>query len=77
LIAERPELISQVVPRNQGFGGDYAGIFHFKFWKYGKWIDIVIDDRLPVNVFTKKLKFTRDRNYHVFWIPLIEKAFAK
>lgn len=25
LIAERSELISQIVPRNQGFGADYAG----------------------------------------------------
>ncbi|KAI6192359.1 Calpain catalytic domain-containing protein [Aphelenchoides bicaudatus] len=77
LIADRPDLIEQVVPRNQSFGSDYAGIFNFNFWQHGTWINILVDDRLPVNVFTKKLKFTRARNYNVFWIPLIEKAFAK
>ncbi|KAI6217097.1 Calpain-8 isoform X2 [Aphelenchoides fujianensis] len=58
LIADREELISKVVPKNQGFGADYA------------------DDRLPVNVFTKKLKFTRSRQYHHFWVPLVEKAYS-
>ncbi|CAD5233486.1 unnamed protein product [Bursaphelenchus xylophilus] len=78
LIADRTELIRRVVPAGQSFNKDfYAGIFHFCLWKYGEWLDIVIDDRLPVNVRTGQLRFTRARSYNVFWVSLLEKAFAK
>ena len=49
MLASQAELFHQVVPTDQGFGKDtqekYAGIFHFHFWHYGEWVDVVIDDR--------------------------------
>ncbi|XP_075781447.1 calpain-13 [Pelodiscus sinensis] len=69
------QFLENVLPKDQGFHHSYAGIFHFRFWHFGDWVDVVIDDRLP---FLKgKYLSVRPRCKNEFWPSLLEKAYAK
>ncbi|XP_077137544.1 calpain-1 catalytic subunit-like [Ranitomeya variabilis] len=74
-ITMKPRLLEKIIPHNQGFKKRYAGIFHFRLWHLGEWMDIVIDDRLPF--LDGKYLTVKPSCENEFWPCLLEKAYAK
>ena len=66
--------------------GVYPPLFHgfrskkiycFKFYKVNNWFWVIIDDKLPCFKHQNKLIYGGCKNSREFWVPLIEKAYAK
>ncbi|PAA81467.1 hypothetical protein BOX15_Mlig005442g3 [Macrostomum lignano] len=74
-MAERPEIINRVVPEGQSMEApNYCGAFRFRFRKFGKEVEILVDDRLPTE--GGRTIYTEPLNGE-FWVCLLEKALAK
>ncbi|XP_055899736.1 calpain-1 catalytic subunit-like [Biomphalaria glabrata] len=79
-IADNKQMLKQVLPNTAYFIEDpdkYDGIFHARFFRFGKWEDVYIDDFLPV-IYGNTLwgaKSSTDDNE--MWVALLEKAFAR
>ena len=82
-ITRREDLLMKVVPQGQNFGDGYTGKFHFRFWnyRYEFWKDVEVDDYLPCETkngqLVSVLGMANSNQHNEFWVPLIEKAYAK
>ncbi|KAG7234840.1 hypothetical protein INR49_003662 [Caranx melampygus] len=74
-LAVHRSLLSKVMPLDQSFQNEYNGSFTFRFWQYGQWEDVRIDDLLPT--LNNKLIYLSSPDKHEFWSSLLEKAYAK
>ncbi|XP_075892635.1 calpain-9 [Nelusetta ayraudi] len=68
-------LLKRVMPLGQKFQDGYNGCFTFKFWQYGQWEEVRIDDLLPT--VDNELVYLSSPDRHEFWSSLLEKAYAK
>uniref|UniRef100_A0A7S4NRY4 Calpain catalytic domain-containing protein n=1 Tax=Paramoeba aestuarina TaxID=180227 RepID=A0A7S4NRY4_9EUKA len=95
VLATKPDMLKVVFPDKQDWGHHmqegktHPGVFLFKFFKWGEWVEVLVDDRLPV----KKSKWSDDKGKEpisadafaysrlgpnrAYWPLLLEKAYAK
>ncbi|KAK7100682.1 calpain-9-like isoform X2 [Littorina saxatilis] len=79
-IAPHTRLVKEVVPDDAYpiATRAYRGVFHARFWRFGQWEDVYVDDRLPVLKGSKQLWGAHSASDpNEFWVALLEKAFAR
>ncbi len=78
-LAENERVFTNVVPEPMSqtfdFRAGYCGVFRFRFFRFGHWVEVVIDDLLPTR--GGELVFLKSNDKNEFWSALLEKAYAK
>lgn len=72
-LSQDKNLIYKILPKDQN--NFNHGIFKIWIWDFGVWTKVLIDDKLPSS--DNKLIFTSSQCGQIFWVPLLEKAYAK
>ena len=72
-LATNPELLENLIY----YDGIKQGFSVFQFFKDGGWKYVVVDTRIPCNTDTKTPLYGHCTDPQEFWVPLIEKAYAK
>lgn len=53
------------------------GMYQCKFFKNGEWVVVAVDDRIPCHESSNKPLFASCSEKNEFWVPILEKAYAK
>eukprot|EP00092_Neocalanus_flemingeri_P028100 GFUD01030512.1.p1 GENE.GFUD01030512.1~~GFUD01030512.1.p1 ORF type:complete len:655 (+),score=129.40 GFUD01030512.1:209-2173(+) len=81
VLAGVPKLWDRVVPdaEDQEWNADapdkYSGVFRFHFWRFGSWLEVLVDDLIPTRDGVPVFTYSKDKDE--FWGALLEKAYAK
>ena len=54
-----------------------CGLCAFQFYKNGEWNGVVVDTFIPCEVGASKPLYAHCGDSNEFWLPLLEKAYAK
>ncbi|EGT57661.1 hypothetical protein CAEBREN_31012 [Caenorhabditis brenneri] len=73
LIAERTDVLDEIIPRKQY---SHYGVYQIKLCVEGKWKVVIVDDFFPCYNHTNSIAMAVGRRNQL-WVPLIEKAMAK
>ncbi|ODM96584.1 Calpain-B, partial [Orchesella cincta] len=76
-LSTTPRLLERIVPLDQSFDHGYSGVFRFRFWQFGSWVEVCVDDRLPSCRGRPIGLSCADPTQGEFWPALLEKAYAK
>jgi hypothetical protein len=68
-----PELLNNLIV----YDGIQYGFAVFQFFKNGKWQYVIVDTRIPYNSQSKTPLYGHCADITEFWVPLMEKAYAK
>jgi len=81
VLAGVPKLWDRVVldAKDQEWDPDvpdkYSGVFRFHFWRFGNWLEVLVDDLIPTKDGVPIFTYSKDKDE--FWGALLEKAYAK
>jgi len=81
VLAGVPKLWEKVVPDATDQEWDpnvpdkYSGVFRFHFWRFGNWLEVLVDDLIPTKDGVPVFTYSKDKDE--FWGALLEKAYAK
>ena len=73
ILSTHPDLLKNLIV----YDGLEYGFAVFQFFKNGRWQYVIVDSRIPFNSSAKTPLYGHCADPNEFWVPLMEKAYAK